>query len=1801
VNATGTITVIGNMTAAAASSTPTVCVDAALTNITHTTTAATGILPTYLTAPNYELPPAVVNKTTDEDLGNVTITLNGATVLNNSTPINSLSGTIGTATGTAGSYADFTAFEPYAMYPGSTYSFSLSSITTGTGTYYNNSMAIYIDYNRNGVFSDAGEKVYAAASTTYGPHTETGTFTIPSSASLGLTRMRVISNEGIISSPTQSISYGEYEEYSINMGGFSSGLPVGVTASWANNTITISGTPTVSGTFNYSIELTGGCDNATATGTITVNPVDMALSFLPLDNVPNASVALSLRKLRSAYSGPALRLRRGSDNVEQDFSFVGNELDVSAITIWLNGASGYCTKLYDQSGNVGDVSQTTPAAQPLLVLSGFSNKPLLRFTTAQTMFNNVNYPAPFSVIYGSRVIGTSARVLSSKNNNWLLGYWGGKQDRGFFEGWISEGSATTVLNQYNCYAATGTGSVSTVFKNGIQIASNSNGLQGPNGIQLNGSLYGELSNCEFTDVIIYGSALSDTAIAQFSDNLGGNLEPNRTLCINSPLPNITFTTIGASGIGAATNLPAGVSASLANNTITISGTPNVAGIFNYSIPLTGGCGIVNATGTITVIGDIIAGAASSTPTLCVNTALTNITHTSTAATGIITYPAPSYALPSVISSPSSNDDLGNVTITLNGATILNNSTPVNSLSGTIGTATGTAGSYANFTAFGPYAMYPGSTYSFSLSSVSTSASSNNSMAIYIDYNRDGDFSYGEQVYAAAATTSGPHIETGTFTIPLSASVGLTRMRVISRDKIITYPYHYSGYPDYSYYGEYEDYSINLGNSSGLPTGVTASWANNTVTISGTPTESGTFNYSIDLTGNCDTATAIGTITVNPANLQPSAGSNGNLTICSTTNLTDSLLFAALLGTPSAGGVWSPAPNVANGSMTYTYTQPEIAPCGTTSATVAVIVTSPTGIGNDLSTSVVTGQNSAITPNVAPASATALVGYTNTDFKGLIAVHPTTGVINITNAHPAGVYSVIVKASDQGCAFATLVLTVNKPHCNQKQFINMPTITVDNGPQFVGVGDFNGDSIQDIATANGSSSSGSVSIRLGDGLGGFSGSTNVAVGFSPKSIAIGDFNSDGKQDIATANSNSSSVSIRLGDGLGGFNGTTNVAVGSVPLSVAIGDFNRDGKQDIATANKSSNTVSIRLGDGMGGFSGTTNVPVGSGPTSVVVGDFNSDGKQDIATATYYSISIRLGDGLGGFSGTTDFLVNLGSNHTSITLVDFNGDGKQDISTTTQFGSNVSISLGDGLGGFSSTIYVAAPLRSQAIGDFNGDGKQDIIGVSGSFMYILSDDGLGGCSVLRETLSTVTTVTYIAPAVGDFNGDGIQDVAMVRSSSSLGQVLLRVGKQDAAEINLKGNGVTIPNGNTTTVTSDNTDFGTVTTRTFTIQNTGTGPLSISSIGISGVDAASFTTSWNTYPVLIAAGSETTFNLTCYSAILGTKTATVTINNDDCDEGAYTFKVQATNQPLTLGSYAAATIPTSGGNATITPSAAPTGNGLGLTATTSADFKGKLTVDATSGAVRITNAQPAGVYQITVNTGLGLTRIFTLTVGNTICSQGQFLPATSLNVGANPSFTEVADFNNDGYQDFAVVLVSPATNVSIINPKEGIAIRLGNGSGSFTPGSTLSFGESISYLTINDFNGDGNADIIARGRTNLFIHLGNGLGGFTSGATINLISIGSQLTSILSDDLDQDSKMDFVVTGTSGFAVLKGNGQGGFSLLNTYDNGINLNFIEKGDFNGDGFTDLSMGNPTSSPSDGSNFIYFGDGNGGFSTGTS
>lgn len=105
----------------------------------------------------------------------------------------------------------------------------------------------------------------------------------------------------------------------------------------------------------------------------------------PLDGLANVFCAYGLRKLRGAYAGNCLRLRRSSDNAEQDFGFAGGWLDTAAIASWLGGASGYAAAWYDQSGNALDVAQAAAANQPLYVASAQNGRPALNFDNGDSL------------------------------------------------------------------------------------------------------------------------------------------------------------------------------------------------------------------------------------------------------------------------------------------------------------------------------------------------------------------------------------------------------------------------------------------------------------------------------------------------------------------------------------------------------------------------------------------------------------------------------------------------------------------------------------------------------------------------------------------------------------------------------------------------------------------------------------------------------------------------------------------------------------------------------------------------------------------------------------------------------------------------------------------------------------------------------------------------------------------------------------------------------------------------------------------------------------------------------------------------------------------------------------------------------------------------------------------------------------------------------------------------------------------------------------------------------------------------
>jgi hypothetical protein len=151
-----------------------------------------------------------------------------------------------------------------------------------------------------------------------------------------------------------------------------------------------------------------------------------------LDTYSGAAAAYSLRLLRSAYSGSAIRVRRASDNTEQDIGFVNNELDTSALTTFCSGTNGFVKTWYDQSGNARDATQSTAANQPQIVSSGSvitqGGKPIMTFTSdtqilntvsfslsvnrtyVMTLFNQTNTNTNFKVYLGSVAGGTDNNI-----------------------------------------------------------------------------------------------------------------------------------------------------------------------------------------------------------------------------------------------------------------------------------------------------------------------------------------------------------------------------------------------------------------------------------------------------------------------------------------------------------------------------------------------------------------------------------------------------------------------------------------------------------------------------------------------------------------------------------------------------------------------------------------------------------------------------------------------------------------------------------------------------------------------------------------------------------------------------------------------------------------------------------------------------------------------------------------------------------------------------------------------------------------------------------------------------------------------------------------------------------------------------------------------------------------------------------------------------------------------------------------------------------------------------------------------
>jgi len=341
------------------------------------------------------------------------------------------------------------------------------------------------------------------------------------------------------------------------------------------------------------------------------------------------------------------------------------------------------------------------------------------------------------------------------------------------------------------------------------------------------------------------------------------------------------------------------------------------------------------------------------------------------------------------------------------------------------------------------------------------------------------------------------------------------------------------------------------------------------------------------------------------------------------------------------------------------------------------------------------------------------------------------------------------------------------------------------PSSVVVGDFNGDGVPDFATANYGANT--VSVLLGNGDGTFQAARTFATaGFNPEFVALGDVNGDGRQDLAVAHSGStpSTVSVLRGNGDGTFQAARVFATGQGSLSVAVGDFNGDGRPDLVAANYYSNDVSVLLGNGDGTFQPAQSFPTaGMNPVTVAVGDFNGDGRPDLAVtnganttsgAVPGNLAVLLGNGDGTFQAART--IDVGITPAFVAVRDVNGDGRPDLAVANFRSNDASVLLGNGDGTFQAprNFNTGTGPLSMAVGDVNSDGQPDLAVANFDFniqgpntVSVLLGNG-DGTFQAAQAFSAGTNPASVA--VGDFNGDVRQDLAVGNFNSDNVSVLI-----------------------------------------------------------------------------------------------------------------------------------------------------------------------------------------------------------------------------------------------------------------------------------------------------------------------------------------------------------------------------------------------------------------------------------------------
>jgi hypothetical protein len=672
-----------------------------------------------------------------------------------------------------------------------------------------------------------------------------------------------------------------------------------------------------------------------------------------------------------------------------------------------------------------------------------------------------------------------------------------------------------------------------------------------------------------------------------------------------------------------------------------------------------------------------------------------------------------------------------------------------------------------------------------------------------------------------------------------------------------------------------------------------------------------------------------------------------------------------------------------------------------------------------------------------------------------------------------------------CWFQSLsVLLLSLPLAAQVSFLTALHFPTGNGPRSVVAADVNGDGKPDLVSCN--IGDGTISVLLGNGDGTFQPPVAYSAG-EVNAVAVGDFNGDGKPDIAVANGGGAGtpkqISILLGNGDGTFQPAVNYPANNYTVNLVAGDFNGDGKLDIAalatnfSGTNYSGEVDILLGNGDGTFQAPLVTSTGTYGNIVTAADFNHDGKLDLAVSNTNdaNLVILLGNGDGTFTTGASYLAggyqSVGERWYGFVAADVNLDGKPDLVLTLAGVQGFQVMLGNGDGTFSTPVSYGAAVQSYApiVADFNGDGKPDVAVTdqTANLVYVFLGNGDG---TFQKSINYAAGGALQGITVADFNRDGNADLATADFGGADTTILLGNGDGSFRAARSFGIGSTQSYTPSITLGDLNGDgkLDVATGATSLLLGNGDGTfqpfvsLPLNAVPNGGLLAADFN---HDGKLDLAA----TTNNNCVSSCL---VAVLLGNGNGTFQPEKDFSTGFLS-PVSLA--AGGSVPdlvVGGVNSTGKNAAVAIGDGAG-------DFTVASTYGGGQGSLQ--GLPVTGDFNGDGNWDFvaGFGTYLTLFLNN---GDNTFQPSTLSSSFSDISGLTAADFNGDGFLDLAVV------------DSGSVTVMLGNGDGTFQSPVLYPVGNALEAVVSADMNQDGHPDLVVLlSCCSVAVLLGNGDGTF------------------------------------------------------------------------------------------------------------